>query len=431
MSNIISLTVENFRSYKDETTFSFEAIESDECNGNYHDVVLANGENIRLLNSAVFYGANAAGKSTIIFALYRIQEFVLDVEKNIKNIQNKELPYFPHLLSESTKNAPIKMGLDFIVNKEIYSYAFSYNKNGFITEKLKNKSRDITLFSRDGEGNVKYDNNLLPEFNSVKIFTKIIKYQLVLSRLVTEENVIIQSIISEIASMIILPFVENRSLWGDVQKTAEHIWKAPESQFSRLIEELIVSSDTQIKDIKIVKNKLHLPSSWPTEVKSKFRDSYGYEVKMLHKMSDSDNLVEFNLSVESAGTKTLFSAAAQVLLALEKGSLLAYDEMNIALHPKLFRRLVELFHNEVTNPNHAQLLITTHDATLLEDNLMRADQIWFAEKENGASKIYSAIDFNGVSIDQPFEGWYRAGRLGARPNILPFKLNIERNNKED
>ena len=91
----------------------------------------------------------------------------------------------------------------------------------------------------------------------------------------------------------------------------------------------------------------------------------------------------------------------------------------------MFRRLVELFNNKITNPHNAQLLVTTHDATLMEDNLLRADQIWFAQKKAGVSELYSAIDFDGVSIDQPFEAWYRAGRLDGLPHLAPYVAQIE------
>ena len=140
---------------------------------------------------------------------------------------------------------------------------------------------------------------------------------------------------------------------------------------------------------------------------------------MLHPGEKGEE-VALRLERESRGTQTLFTAGARVIKALEEGSFLAYDEMNIALHPMLFRRLVELFNNKETNPNNAQLLVTTHDTVLIDDVLLRADQIWFAEKTRGVSSLYSAVDFDGVPIDQPFGPWYRAGRLGARPKLKPY-----------
>ncbi|MBR2260712.1 MAG: AAA family ATPase [Paludibacteraceae bacterium] len=418
MANIISLTVENFRSYKEETTFTFEAIDADACSGNYHDVELTKGETIRLLNSAVIYGANAAGKSTIITALWALVSFVR--ESRDKDPEEK-IPYEPYLFSSKTKDSPIKLKIDFIVNKERYIYSISYNQMCFVEEKLFSKTQNVDIFDRNKDGVVEFNSTFLPEFKQITY----LKNHLALSKLSLEANALIQSIYKELSSIVTIPLLESRSIWGNTQEIASHILKQPQSRFSKMIKDLIVLSDTQIVDVNVSKNNLKLPESWSNAEKKDFLDKYSYEIKLIHNTEEGDTTaLPFN--AESAGTKTLFTAGARVLEALENGSFLAYDEMNIALHPKLFRRLVELFHNETTNPKHAQLLITTHDATLLEDNLMRADQIWFAEKKDGQSNIYSAIDFEGVSIDQPFETWYRAGRMGGRPNIRPFKFDAEK-----
>lgn len=123
------------------------------------------------------------------------------------------------------------------------------------------------------------------------------------------------------------------------------------------------------------------------------------------------------LSLESEGTKALFKIAPYILYALDNGKFLAYDEISTAIHPSLFRFLVNLFHNPKSNPKGAQLVFTTHDASVADHNTMRADQIWFAEKTNGNSELFSAQDFEDVSINVPFEKWYRSGRFGALPKF--------------
>lgn len=140
---------------------------------------------------------------------------------------------------------------------------------------------------------------------------------------------------------------------------------------------------------------------------------------MFHKTLEG-NQQGLNIATESAGTQVLFGVGARVLDVLEQGSFLAYDEMNVAMHPRIFQLLVNLFNNPVSNPNNAQLLITTHDTGLLQDNLMRADQVWFAEKTNGVSELFSVQDFydeeDKVTICPPYEEWYRSGKFGAIPH---------------
>ena len=202
----------------------------------------------------------------------------------------------------------------------------------------------------------------------------------------------------------------------------ELVNKYTEEHVIRLFDEMNVKS-TDIIDVYKNNYGINIVVKLVSRYMDYFIDEEGkymwpgkYEVSMLHASEDGDK-VPLKLEKESAGTQTLFSAGARVVKALQHGSFLAYDEMNIALHPLVFRRLVKLFNDKTTNPNNAQLLVTTHDTVLIDDVLLRADQVWFAEKTNGVTDLYSAIDFDGVSIDQPFGPWYRAGRLGGRPRL--------------
>ena len=86
------------------------------------------------------------------------------------------------------------------------------------------------------------------------------------------------------------------------------------------------------------------------------------------------------------------------------------------------RKLVELFHDPNTNPNHAQLIIATHDTNLLSRELFRRDQIWFVEKSRrGESALYSLASFR-VRNDASFEADYFRGRYGA----VPFLGGLQR-----
>ena len=105
------------------------------------------------------------------------------------------------------------------------------------------------------------------------------------------------------------------------------------------------------------------------------------------------------MELESTGTKYLFGMGARVLEVLNRGGVLACDEMNIATHPELFKLLVSLFNNSKSNSKNAQLVFTTHDASIMADGVFRADQVWFAEKnENGESELFSVQDFE---VDSP------------------------------
>jgi AAA15 family ATPase/GTPase len=73
---IISFTIKNFRSYKDEAEFSFEAVDSNFNSENVTSIQLEDGEEVRLLKSAAIFGGNASGKSNTIWALYVLSNLV-------------------------------------------------------------------------------------------------------------------------------------------------------------------------------------------------------------------------------------------------------------------------------------------------------------------------------------------------------------------
>lgn len=413
MANIISFKAKNFKSYKDEVEFSFRALNSEFRSGNYHEVELANGETIRLLNSAVIYGANASGKSNIIWAMFALISYI---RSSREQDPSNTLRYEPFLFSKETENAPISMSIEFVADKEIYLYEISYTEERFVIERLICTSKDMMYFSRNND-EVSFFGEL-SEFNG-KTF---LKNHLVLSKLGLEANPVIQSVYNALSVSQTFPVGNEISLAEINKKNAEEILKNNESILSQRLIRLIKTSDFGIENVKIIEHdfsKVEFPSGIDEKIKQRFINENSWEIKMMHKTQEGDH-VGLNIAAESAGTRVLFGVGARVLDVLEHGSFLAYDEMNIAMHPRIFQLLVSLFNNRVSNPKNAQLLITTHDTGLLQDNLLRADQVWFAEKKDGVSELFSVQDFydeeDEVNICPPYEAWYRSGRFGAIPH---------------
>jgi uncharacterized protein len=122
-------------------------------------------------------------------------------------------------------------------------------------------------------------------------------------------------------------------------------------------------------------------------------------------------------SQESQGTRRLFVLAEPILAALQQGTIFVVDELDARLHPILTAAIIRLFHSPETNPNHAQLVFTTHDTNLLGNELFRRDQIWFVEKSRlGESTLYSLAEYK-VRNDAAYEKNYIAGRYGAIPYL--------------
>ena len=208
----------------------------------------------------------------------------------------------------------------------------------------------------------------------------------------------------------------------DVNNIQALLLKNSKKMLKRLTK-LIKIADIGVDSIDVRrfrKDSFKFPNGISESAKTEFINNNRIGVQFWHS-SNKDfrlSMKRFDISKESVGSKHLLNVGLKVLLTLESGSVLAMDEMNLAIHPALFKFIVAMFNNPKANKKNAQLLFTTHDASIAGEGFMRADQVWFAEKnEDGSSDLFSAKDFEGVAINTPFEMWYRTGRFGALPNL--------------
>lgn len=415
---IVEFKIKNFRSYKEETTFTFEALNEDFKNENYTIVELENEERIKLLKSAAIFGANASGKSNIIWAFHALSFLVAQS----RNFDARTLipVYTPFMMDETTRNSPTEFTIDFIIQKIRYRYTIHFD---YIIrlEKLDiiEKGKEICVFKMDGETNPEkrpltfeegYKSETLDMSNM-----QMLPNQLVLSGIGIKPDNGLLEVYKALADIQAEPVGDSINLKTNNENVAANILKNSDSKLFHQLKRLIHVADMGIDDIIMKEHgesEFKFPNSVPDNVKKAVIQENKWEFGMKH-----GNVI-LGMMYESTGTKNLFGLGARILNILDKGGILVYDEMNIAIHPALFHLLVSLFHSPISNPHHAQLLFTTHDASIAGDSMLRADQIWFAEKEkDGASQLYSAQDFEDISINLPFENWYRSGRFGALPQF--------------
>lgn len=421
---IISFTIKNFKSYKDEAEFSFEAVDSNFKNENVTSIQLEDGEEIRLLKSAAIFGGNASGKSNTIWALHVLSNLVAHSLMNDVNTPIRG--YYPYVLDEVSRNQPSQISIDFIVDLKRYRYEIVFNsiihKESLSIIKKGNEENIfcVSIDEKDKKRNISINDDW--ESTSLELSNaKLLPNQLLLSELGTREANGLQNVysfLSTIQAKIVGNVIDLKFNSVDV---AETILKHSESDMFKRLRRLIQIADIGIEDISMRKHsdaEFKFPESVPDIIKKNFIEQNRWEFGMMHKTTDSSmKNVVLPMDWESTGTKNLFGVGARVLDILEKGGILAFDEINTAIHPALFQLIVSLFNNKRSNPNNAQLLFTTHDISIAGDGNLRADQVWFAEKIDGASQLYSAQDFDDINITVPFDRWYKSGRFGALPKF--------------
>lgn len=416
---IYQFSVKNFRSYKEEASLSFRALDSSCLSNNYKTVFLEDGSKIDVLTSAVILGANGSGKSNLIWGLYALSTMVKD-SRSWDSITRIPF-YWPFLLDDRVITNPVEMTISFTTKGRLFVYELAYAQI-VLKEELYEliNSEKVLVFKR--EDNKLHTNGAWPDIAVNLDEIKPLSTQLLLSWLGTKDAGRLLDVYAELAGIQAFPIYNGINYKAISIDVSENILRNLNTQEFKLLEKLIREADSSILGLKMAKHspeEFQFPEGVTEIVRQNFIREYSWEIGATHKAFGKDGNViprAIQLDDESTGTKSIYGVGARVFHSLQTGAFLVYDEINSSIHPDLAQKLIGLYSDSLLNEQNAQLLFTTHDTSLIGDYELRADQVWFAEKDQyGNSSLFSAQDFEGVDINTPFESWYRAGRFGARP----------------
>lgn len=416
---LIQFRYKNFKSFRDDTILDFSATKITE----HSDRVIQIGSE-KILPTAAIFGANASGKSNVIQAFrfmttYVIESFAFGGEGDDKKSKTKKLKQTPFLFDKDSRDAESSFEVYFISSEEAgcksYNYGFTLDQSGIVEEWLNAKSKTArsykTVFYRNRD---ELDLSGLP-----------VKSQEIIRMTLEHETLIV----SLGAKLKISKLKCIRDWFYDTNFT----------NFGNPFENVFLSSlipDGFADDKDVQKKVVDYFATFDDSIvgfnieviKSDDEDSRHIKIDALHEVIGSDEFASIPLEEESDGTLKMFALYPALQDTLESGGVLFVDELNARLHPLLVRGFLITFLNPETNPNHAQLVFTTHDSWQLSNNLLRRDEIWFTEKEHsGVSTLYSLADFvdeDGAKIrkDESYEKNYLLGKYGAIPTLKYFDM---------
>ncbi len=409
---------------------------------------------VDVLRTAVIYGANGAGKSCLIKALGRLQAMVA----------MGSLPPTAYRDANKYNDAkiPVSIEVEFGTDTNQYSYGVSYNGNHCVEEWLYSTiKKPLCIFER------KYDIqtgktriNLTAEkkdAEKTKLLISLLEDNLLKSNelLLSKHDVVKNAQMTDaylwLTTKLHIIFPETRSTSIFDNRYSDEDFKA---QSETLISALDLGiNELTLKDEEIESFKQSI-SEWSelvhnvdSIVKRLSRSPEGKEeamidtgaftvsmrrvgnkyfvrrVKALHKVNDT--FYDFELKEESDGTQRIFDFIPMVQNVKSEECTYVIDEMDRSLHPTLIRALVSRIINDKNIKG--QLIFTTHDAGLLDGQVFRNDEIWFAEKnrETQNTHLYTLEEFK-PRADLNLEKGYLNGRFGAIPFLARFnELNWE------
>ncbi|WP_253860566.1 AAA family ATPase [Microcystis aeruginosa] len=285
------------------------------------------------------------------------------------------------------------------------------------------RSRETKIFNRQGD-KIEYSKNI-EQGNILRGLTK--KNTLFLSLAAQFNNFLAVEIVSWFSHLGVVSGLDVELLKAI---TLEHLSNRQDliDDVTKLIKKLDLSIDNLNLETETRKISLDsLPQDLPDVVRNIISHSSGEiksaTIKTYHPKYDSTGkMIELEIfdmdKHESDGTKKILALSAPILDTLQRGEVLVIDELDARLHPLMTRSIIELFNSQKTNPKNAQLIFTTHDINLLSHKFLRRDQIWFTEKNHqGATDLYSLVEFADINNNNTFEKDYIQGRYGAIPFI--------------
>ena len=415
---LVEFSVENFRSIKNEVRLSLVAGPGKE-HRETHLVTPELNEGIRsvpLVRSAVVYGANAAGKTNLIRALQAMQRIVTHSGRDLD-----DLPVTPFQFAPESGEKPATFEVTGITNRMRFQYGFSARQDIVTEEWLYAWPRGRIQFwferstdTETGAVSCKFGDKLAGDKEVWRRATR--PNALLLSTAITLNSEQLQPIFSwfhdNVHTAGVGGWANMFSLeWCDGDRKAEIV------QFLR-------AADFAIGDLRLVHRDFSpemLPDELPLELKRRMNEELSgaklVQVQVRHDTTRGEP-VDLDLDEESDGTQKMFALAAPWLDTLANGHVIVFDELHDNLHPALVRFLVDRFHDPEVSTEGAQLIFTTHDTSILSQEVFRRDQIWFCERNSRQeTQVFPLTDFRPRRGVENLERSYLAGRYGALPYI--------------
>jgi AAA15 family ATPase/GTPase len=425
----------------------------------HHKIRSAKKTGIDTLRSAIIYGANASGKSNLIRSINFAKNYILGGSKVEDKINLKKF----RLESTSLKK-PSRFEFEFKYDENNYAYGFSLDYDRVLEEWLYKitKNSEKPIFERK----TLQDGKLIVGFPGIKFMNVTEKQFLTFIGKGTRPN---QLFLTECRQRNVKSNVKNID---PIINTLDWLQKRltvifPNSKFqglefefeknenvAKIFNKFMKYFDTGIDGMELIETNFEKIKDFPEKLKSDIfrnlkentktiisnpidnisyaviKDSKGeiktFRLMTKHKIKNTSKYSYFEIKEESDGTQRLMDLIPAIIDLYRGNRIFIIDELDRSLHPVLSQNFLDIF-LDCPKKLQSQLIVTTHESSLLNLKKLRKDEIWFIEKnENSESELYSLEEFK-PRFDKEIRKDYLLGRFGAIPAIKQIE-NFEYSN---
>lgn len=410
---LLEFACANHRSIRDEVLFSALAGKDNTYVDSVYDV-----SGIRVLKTAVIYGANGSGKSNFIDAIAFVKSLVIN---SMNHQPGQGIRQQPHKLDGYQKDSTYR--IQFMVNEIRYVYGFTLKEMLVTDEYLYYfpNNRQTKIFERSGDG-FTAGSKFRGKFSACKDVLRPNRLFLSCAANFSAVQEVLDAYRFFLDELVIYS-IKNQDDWMKYslyQMNRNPHMKAAVIAFLREL-------GTGIKDIQVTIDHQRLDTD---ELPPFLSDEY--KAMLVQKDVDAitanckyENFETDLLQEESNGIRKLFAMLCPLIDIMMNGKVLICDELEASLHESIVYGLVRLFIGTDIG-KYSQLIFTTHDTGILNLDLFRRDQIWFTEMqgEERATDLYSLAEIRNVRKEDNFGRGYIAGKYGGIPMLNLDFANI-------
>lgn len=428
---LITFTVENVLSFKEKTFFSMVAGREKQ-----HAERLPHIKGyMRLLPTAAIYGGNASGKTNFFKAINFARHTVV-----MGSQPDARIPVEPFRLDKESRQRPSMFVFEFFANGKCYEYGFSLTAKRVVEEWLIEilKTTEKDLFRRNKD-TIKFYGTLEKDKRLQFIFEGTRENQLFLTNAVSQKNERFRPLYLWFRDNLVLIAPDSR-----FESFDQFIRK--DSPLHELMNDALARLDTGVSRLggeKVSFENLPLPPDLLSRIKEdavsdrimriridETGDRYVITVKdgeivaekmVSYHLDSNDEEVKFELRNESDGTLRIIDLLPLFLAIThpEDHKVYIIDELDRSLHSLLTRQLLENYLASCSEESRSQLLFTTHDVLLMDQDLLRRDEMWVVERDQqGGSELIGLSEYKEIRNDKDIRKSYLQGRLGGVPRIL-------------
>ena len=430
---IIRFSVENWMSFRDRTTFSMVASRERQ----HGERVPKLGKyQTRVLPIAAIYGGNASGKTNFFKALSFAKTLVVEGTR-----PDSLIPIETFRLDDRWKSQPSRFAFELLIDETIYEFRFAVTQKEVLEErlvKITSTSEKVLYDRRDG--NLSFDSSLSKDPFFPFVFRGTRDNQLFLTNSVSQNIDDFRPVYDWFKDKLVLVAPDSRfDLFELFLDEGHPLYMAMNEMLSRL--------DTGIAHLgseEIPLENISIPEPLKTELQEKVKEGMAIRLLMepqtnrivitrkdgeliakrlvaFHPKSDGTE-VRFEIHQESEGSQRVIDLLPAFLELSAQVSQKVYviDEIDRSLHPLLIRQLLEEYLSNCSTETRTQLLLTTHNVMLMDQQLLRRDEMWVTERDkSGVSSLFSFSEYKDVRYDKDIRKSYLQGRMGGIPHILP------------